>query len=611
MGWIRRLFAAEGGSIIVMAAMALTAVMGMSGLAVEVGTGYAAKVRNQRVADMAAVGAALAYRSSSQDATVATQVAKDIVVANGLPSTSATVTVPVSINGTSAVKVEVKTGVPVKMASLITQSASYDVKASAAASFGNAAGSGCVTALSASKTAIDMGDGAALTATGCAVTTNGTVSLTGGAQMTTQQVVAQGTSVTGGASITTAPSANNIATKSNGASDTIKNQGSVKTALCYVNQLKGTSDGDYADGNTGCTNPLATPVTYDSSGGSNWDMTWSPSANVAGWRNGGTYTVPASSTEYVIDTLTVGGGISVTFSGPTKIRVNNIVVQGGGSLTIGDGSVIVTGTLTLSGGTGVTMGNGYHSFGGISISGGSFLKAGTGSVNVSTSIDVGGGGSQALFAPSTGETVVIGDTKGTSISIAGGSIVSFDRYGTSAATGGFSASGGVKSSGGSSITFNKAATHVIDGDLDLNGSSVLGSGLYVIAGDFSNNTGGTMSGTDVTFALGGSFRLAGGTSLDVAAPSTSSGYGIQDVLLVTKTSSDVFLGGGTADKYSGVVYAPKAQIKMAGGASLSGNGSQCLMMVVDSVSITGGASFNTANCPSQTGSAGAAVALIQ
>ena len=110
MGWIRRLFAAEGGSIIVMAAMALTAVMGMSGLAVEVGTGYAAKVRNQRVADMAAVGAALAYRSSSQDATVATQVAKDIVVANGLPSTSATVTVPVSINGTSAVKVEVKTG---------------------------------------------------------------------------------------------------------------------------------------------------------------------------------------------------------------------------------------------------------------------------------------------------------------------------------------------------------------------------------------------------------------------------------------------------------------------------------------------------------------------
>jgi hypothetical protein len=198
-------------------------------------------------------------------------------------------------------------------------------------------------------------------------------------------------------------------------------------------------------------------------------------------------------------------------------------------------------------------------------------------------------------------------------------VVSFDRYGTSAATGGtqaagpvgFSASGTIKSSGGSSITFNKAAVHVIGGNLDLNGSSVLGSGLYVIGGDFSNNTGGTMSGTDVSFALGGSFTLTGGTSLDVAAPSTNGGYGIQDVLLVTKTTSDVSLGGGTTDKYSGVVYAPKAQIKLTGGASMSSNGSQCLMMVVDSVSISGGASFNTANCPSQASSAGAAVALIQ
>jgi len=60
VNWLRRLFAAEGGSIVVMAAFALTAVMGMAGLAVELGNGYATKVRNQRVADMAALGAALA-----------------------------------------------------------------------------------------------------------------------------------------------------------------------------------------------------------------------------------------------------------------------------------------------------------------------------------------------------------------------------------------------------------------------------------------------------------------------------------------------------------------------------------------------------------------------
>ena len=317
--------------------------------------------------------------------------------------------------------------------------------------------------------------------------------------------------------------------------------------------------------------------------------------------------------------MTIGGGITVTFTGPTTITVDSISLGGGASLTIGDGTVKVTQTLTLSGGVSVTMGNGYHSFGGISIGGGSHLYTGTGSLNVTNDIDVAGGGSEAKFAPSTGETVVIGANKGTSISISGGSVVSFDRYGTGAATGGtesagpvgFSATGSIKSSGGSTIVFNKSAVHVIAGDLDLNGSSVLGSGQYIIGGDLSNNTGGTMTGVDVSFALGGSFTLTGGTSLDVAAPSASGGYGIQDVLLVTKTSSDVSLGGGTTDKYSGLVYAPKAEIKLTGGASLSSNGSQCLMMVVDSVTISGGAAFSTNNCASQVNGAGKGVALIQ
>ena len=307
----------------------------------------------------------------------------------------------------------------------------------------------------------------------------------------------------------------------------------------------------------------------------------------------------------------------MTFTGPTTILVDNITLGGGSSLTIGDGTVKVAQTLTLTGGVSVTMGNGYHSFGGISIGGGSHLYTGTGSLNVTNDIDVAGGGSEAKFAPSTGETV--GANKGTSISISGGSVVSFDRYGTGAATGGtesagpvgFSATGSIKSSGGSTIVFNKSAVHVIAGDLDLNGSSVLGSGQYIIGGDLSNNTGGTMTGVDVSFALGGSFTLTGGTSLDVAAPSASGGYGIQDVLLVTKTSSDVSLGGGTTDKYSGLVYAPKAEIKLTGGASLSNNGSQCLMMVVDSVTISGGAAFSTNNCASQVNGAGKGVALIQ
>jgi hypothetical protein len=82
-------------------------------------------------------------------------------------------------------------------------------------------------------------------------------------------------------------------------------------------------------------------------------------------------------------------------------------------------------------------------------------------------------------------------------------------------------------------------------------------------------------------------------------------------LVATKTTSDVALGGGTSDKYSGLVYAPKATLKLTGGAGLSSNGSQCLMVLVDSVSLSGGAQFNTNNCPSQANNAGASVALIQ
>lgn len=602
-----------------MAAFSLTAVMGMSGLAVEIGTGYAAKVRNQRVADMAALGAALAYqKTESED--IAKRVAEDIVVANGLAANNATIAiaVPVKIDGTDAAKVQITTPVQIKIASLITKAASYNVTSSAAASFGgNAANAGCVTALSSSKKSIDMGGGASLTATGCTVASNGTISLTGGAKLSADQVVANDTSVGGGASITTTGGSGAV-TKSNGAADSVKNQAGTMRALCYVNKLNGTTDSDYADGNTNCTNQLATPITVAKTGAADWNMNYSPASNVASYKNGNSYVVPSGT--YTIGTLNISGGITVTFTGPTTLIIDNISLGGGSSLAIGDGSVKIAGTLTLSGGVTVTMGNGYHSFGGISVGGGSHLYTGTGSLNVTNDINVDGGGSEAEFAPSTGETVVIGNTKGTSISISGGSVVSFDRYGTNAATGGteaagpvgFSASGTIKSSGGSMIVFNKAAVHVIGGNLDLNGSSVLGSGLYVIGGDLSNNTGGTMTGKDVTFALGGSFTLAGGTSLDIAATSSAtSGYGIQDVLVATKSTSSVTLGGGTNDKYSGVVYAPKAEIKLTGGASLSNNGSQCLMMVVDSVTISGGASFNTSHCASQTQDAGPGVALIQ
>jgi uncharacterized membrane protein len=146
----RRLLAAERGTIVIMAAFALTAVMGMTGLAVEAANGYSTKIRNQRVADMAALGAAQAYQAN-QSATVAAKVAQDIVAASGLSSNvnaRVTVNAPVMINGTSAIQVTVTTSVPIRLAQVVMHDADsrYDVTAAAAVSLVANTAQACITA---------------------------------------------------------------------------------------------------------------------------------------------------------------------------------------------------------------------------------------------------------------------------------------------------------------------------------------------------------------------------------------------------------------------------------------------------------------------------------
>src|SRR3546814_13730759 len=61
----------------------LIAIVGLAAFAVELGQGYSARVENQRVADTAALGAALAY-SGSEDVAVLTATAQSIAAAQGI-----------------------------------------------------------------------------------------------------------------------------------------------------------------------------------------------------------------------------------------------------------------------------------------------------------------------------------------------------------------------------------------------------------------------------------------------------------------------------------------------------------------------------------------------
>ncbi len=602
----------------VLAAFSLTAVMGMSGLAVELGTGYSAKVRNQRVADMAAIGAALAYKSSSSSTAAATQVAKDIVVANGLPSSAATVSLPVTIGSNSAVQVQITTSVPIRLASMLTSAASYNVTDTAAATLVTASQGGCITALGSGMTTVSATGGASITATGCAVVTNGVVySDNGSAKVTASQITASSIVDTAASynqnAVTTNPTANNFTIKNNGASDSVASNSAVQQALCYVNKINGTSDSDYSGGNTSCTSPLVTP-TAPSGNTSSTDITFTSGTATPGYAayySGGTYTLPAGT--YAFRNVTINGGVTVNF-GNSNVSANSINMSGNG-MTIGNGNVIVWGTFGFNSGSTITIGNGTHYFGSLAVTGGRTLVVGSGSFTVQGSLTE-AGGSYVKVGISATDTVTIGGNgmnMGTGIDVEGGSYLCFTAAcaAPTAAAGTFSVTGNITTGGGSTIILPNAGMHVISGSLSLNGSSTLGAGLYVIGGNFTNNTGGTMTGANVTFALGGTFNLSGGTSLDLAAPTAASGYGITDILVATKSSMPTVIGGGSSDKYSGVFYAPKSAMSISGGSSISTNGNSCLMVVVNSIASSGSGALNASACSSQASTGGGTVALIQ
>jgi len=556
------------GSVALIGALSIIALVGMGAFAVEASAGYSTKVSNQRIADMAALAGALAYNVAS-DQTAMTATAKAVVTAQGLAaSTAAVALVTDAATSKQLVQVTITTTVPLSLGRVLTTDTGFDViSVGMATTTTPSTAPPCIAALSSTvSNGISMTGTTALNAAGCAINTNAGISLPYSSTTITAKEVNAGKAISGSTWITTTPTANKVAqNKANAASDWASGITALKAALCQVNQLTGTSDADYPDGNTICANPLVSP---NSIGTTDLNLNYSPSASLAVYFNSSnnTYTIPYSwiSANYPggkIKNLNISGGITAYLQGPLTLDIN-LISMGGTALHIGSGNISIAGNIVLNGGAVVDF-------------------------------DIG-----------TGNTVTIGNVSGTSINAGGGAKICFTLNCTapSAAAGTFSTSGDIITSGGSTIIFPRAMTHVINGNLSLNGSSTFGSGTYIIKGNFTNNTGGTMSGSDISFALGGTFTLTGGTSLDLAAPSSTSSYGIPDVLVATKSTAATTIGGGSANKYGGLVYAPKSALSISGGSSVSSNAAGCLMMIVSTITMSGGTSA-TSTCTGLTGSA--------
>jgi len=275
----------------------------------------------------------------------------------------------------------------------------------------------------------------------------------------------------------------------------------------------------------------------------------------------------------------------------------------GASLSFGNGAIAIAGTFNVNSNTTITMGDGAHSFGSITIGGGKSLSIGSGNFYVVNSLSL-AGGAWIKVGISTGDTVTIGHDGSNAITVGGGSKVCFtsDCSMATAEAGTFSADGNVNVQGGGSLlVFPKAEYHVINGDLIATAGVLFGPGLYVIKGDFKNTTGSgsdSMNGTDVTFALGGTFNFAGGSRFDLEARSSATGdYGIQDMLFLTKSSSATTLSAGATGLASGMIYAPNSAFSSSGGSHILGAG-QCMMLMTNTITVTGSGTIYTGNCGS-------------
>jgi Flp pilus assembly protein TadG len=607
---LTRLFKDKRGSVAVIGGLALTSMIGASALVVELGQGYLAKTDNQRVADMAALAAAIAY--SKDNSTDLDARAKEVALANGYTSSSVSAA-KTTLNGADVVRATVVTSVSVQLARVLGFGASYDVTSVASASLPSAPSApGCIIALDSSGSGIKMSGGTTINATNCAVTSNSSISMANGPKLNASLVASATSLSVSGGSVLTATSTTYGTTKyvENGSSI---NGANAKKSSSAADPLASNADllAAMAAASGACgTKPDVPTIPVGDDLKPNYYPTTMTFQGKTATLNNGTWTFPLGT--YNIRDLDTSSLKLLFTNGSTVTISRTLTVGGGGGLTIGDGPVSITAPIALAGGTFIKIGDGRHYIGQVSMpnGGGSTLTIGKGDLDVNGSISLAGGVIMTIGAGnykignSSGSTTCSGTQ--TALDISGGSKLTFGD-------GAFSTMGDVKNSGGgTTIVFGATLNHIIGGDLNLQGDATFGAGRYTIRKGFSNPTGGTMTGTDVTFIMGGTLAVSGGTSVRLSAPTTTTaGGGFADVLFASSLTSATALTEGASTTFRGAIYLPNSDFTMSGGASI---GSSCFMMIAKSITLQNGTSAAQADgcsIKSTASGGGGNVALVQ
>ncbi|HEY2445356.1 MAG TPA: TadG family pilus assembly protein [Rhizomicrobium sp.] len=177
------------GNISAIAALMMTATVGVGGLVAEYGNGLFSRIEDQRYADIAAMAGATNYSVNDSVTAMQTTVSRASTL-NGLPSADAVGTVVTSPtgDGNQAVKVVVSTSVPLLLSRLIEPNSTLPVQATAYAELKQTS-TACVLALDATAhQAITVSGSANVNAPHCDVVSDSNNSdafdMSGSAKMT-------------------------------------------------------------------------------------------------------------------------------------------------------------------------------------------------------------------------------------------------------------------------------------------------------------------------------------------------------------------------------------------------------------------------------------------
>ncbi|MFE1599753.1 hypothetical protein [Methylobacterium sp. ID0610] len=629
----------------VLAALIFPLILGVCCLAVEFGHALLVRQQGQRVSDLAAYSAALAYNATGSTDTMKAA-AGTVAELNGIAADKVTATLQPSPrgNGSQAVSVAIATTAQVFLGPVLGIDRQLAVTAMSYAEM-QAGAPACILALSGTGSGLTLSGGTSLSAPSCAVASNATVTVPCGTEIRTS-------AVTYNSGAPPSQPCNGIRTQAGGAakisrtatSDPFATHPRIQEAaarLATVRAMKAPA---------APTVPAGTDIDFGYNTAATQSQAQKAGCSAAFSSSTWTLSCPHGAT-LNFGSVTMGGGISVKFNvdgsegtvytfsgsitntgsmtfGPGTFRIAKGLYTGGGSTTqfgsgtvqIGEGTQGCDGSATYSichKGNTLTFGgpSRFQLSNGLFVNGGATLTLGTGDAN---SFEIGAGSSGDAMVLRGGSTVSLGGA------------TSYDSL--FRLIGNLNVTGG----GGSCLILGAAGQHDIQGSLMTAGGNVFGAGIYTVTGAIglgANGGGDTtcngskvgLKATDVTFVVGGyptpnsgncsgqAFCASGGYGNTAL---TAPGSGATAHLLIigpqsTGSTAGAAFSGGAKLSMAGIFYVPNGPLSLSGGSSINNANGQCLQIVASQITLSGGTAAGSTCTDSGTSGNGASVSIVQ